>query len=242
MRGILAFFVAPEKEVFDNLCSMPWGRFPPARHAAPPDALNRFSSNMIRFSECTKLIYSHGIIFRFLPKYCPRKFRLVDGIGKILGFQAHSRTKTIGSPILTCLLVNKIPCIELYAGQRGIAFHHSAGGYPQCGEMAQFSVPSVYYPVVVISACEFQLFELGTDFFSDSFQASEIHGCSSHFRNLPGGYGAGIRRGITGCFQLQFMSLYVSAVMPLQVKIGMIGQVQNRPSVTDAVIVESQRI
>ena len=165
------------------------------------------------------------------------------GVGKILRFQTHAAAVIVHSASLAGLLLDKVARIELHTGQSGIDLHGSAADRRlQRGKMTQLPVPSVNDPIVVVSSRKLQLFKIGSDIPSHSLGYGKIHRRALYLCHLSGRDGSPVRRSIAGSTQPQLMPFYASAVMSLQVEIGMVRGIQYRPLVADAMVVNRQSI
>ena len=163
---------------------------------------------------------------------------MIDGVGVVLGLQSDSAALAVVDAALAGIL-QEVACVELDAGQIGEDIHGAAGdGIVEGGAGIAEDLK-----VVVVAALEVQRFVVGFNIPADGFGGTEVHGSTLYAAGLTGGDAFSVGGGEeTGGQGQDLIHGGIGFIVAGQVKVTVVGQVENSILVTDAVIGDAQGI
>ena len=164
-------------------------------------------------------------------------FRVIQGIGEILGLQADTATLAVGDAALACVVGDVIAGIELNARAIGEDAHLAAGDGVREGGAGV----GVNFPVVVVAALEVQRIVVCVDVLTDGLCLPEVHGGTLYLAQFAGGNALGIIRGEVTAGEAQELVHGVELFMACQVEVAVVGQVEDGVLIAGGFIFNVQR-
>lgn len=163
-------------------------------------------------------------------------FGVVDGIGVELGFQSDAAAFAVFHAALA-LTAEEIARVELNAGQVGVNGHDAAGnriGHHGAGIAEHFKI-------VVVAALEVQGLVVLANVSANGLGGAEIHGRTLHAAHFSGGDAFRIGHGEYSRGQhQQLIHGGGSVVLPGQIEIAVVGQVENGIVIAHSVVCDVQ--
>ena len=165
---------------------------------------------------------------------CP--FRMVDGVGVILGLQADAAALAVGHATLAGMVGDVVAGIELDAGAIGEDAHTAAGnGVGQSGAGVGGD-----FPVVIVAALEIQRVVISIDVLADGLGLTEVHGGAFNVPQLAGGDAFCIVGSEVTAGESQQLVHGVELFVASQVEVAVVGQVEDGVFVGNGIVFNVQ--
>ena len=164
-------------------------------------------------------------------------------VGEELGLKRICRSGAVGAALLASLCHHTIGRVELDAGHCRQDFHYtSARGiiYFARRKEAAVALVSVDHEVVVITAAELHLLIVGVDILPDRLSLPEIERSSLYGYDLTGRDQIGSHLCSVAAVHLKDLIADTAVVFSREIKVGVIGQVDNCLLVGDCLIVDPE--
>src|SRR6266851_657668 len=158
------------------------------------------------------------------------EFRLVGGIGKVLGFQAEGGALGISEPALAnSCAVKEIAGIKLDAGFGGPDFHDAAGSGLEDARGERFALVHGHAQdeVVIVAAAEFQLLVGLIDARPDGGGFAKVEGRVRHVAKFAGGNQTGIDGSVLVGVNHEQVAEDVAGTLASEIEITVAGEIDH---------------
>ena len=192
--------------------------------------------------ESAELIGRAGPVDLTGPADAAGEVVMVHCIGIVLGFEADAVPAAVDSAVLSLLLRQEVRRINLYTGQIRINLHGDAGlvahQFRHLGEPAV----GLQAPVMIVAVAQLQRLEIRLDIAAHFLRNPEVHGRTRNRRNLAGGNGGRIRRGVEIGIHPYFVFQNISGIMTIKIEIAVVGVIHHGVRLGNAQVVNLHRV